>query len=62
MSHTAYIIYSAGIPAGSWHYQHPTAVYVLYGPVSELVKVKTRNSVGSRCCPTVGRAVAMGRP
>jgi len=50
---TSYLVYNAGIPSGGWKWQHPTEVYVLYGPVTELVMIRTRNSVGSRRCPHV---------
>ena len=47
------IIYTSGIPKGSWRWQNPTNVYVLIGPEDEVRRVKTINSVGSSRCPNV---------
>lgn len=54
-----YIIYTSGMVRGSWRWQWPTQVNVLYGPPEELARVKTLNSVGSRFCPHV-KAEYMG--
>lgn len=48
----AYLIYTRMLPSGGRHASRRD-VFMLIGPVTELTKVKTMNSVGSRRCPNV---------